>query len=124
MISLKYSTRLVIVLKNIVIKIPINKRGYLQGLNEKYIWNKYKDITSLAELKWMYLGIVCQKRYDTELLTVPNIVVRRIKSKVPEFNFADCDLHNSENWGMEGKNYILLDYGINQKIANLYHKHI
>jgi hypothetical protein len=120
MISLKYSTRLVIVLKNIVIKIPINKRGYLQGLNEKKIWDKYKDVTSLAELKWMRFGIVCQKRYDTELLTIPNIVVRRIKAKVPEFNFADCDLHNSENWGIEGKNYILLDYGVNKYIASLY----
>ena len=122
MISLKYSTRLVIVLKNIVIKIPINKRGYLQGLNEKYIWNKYNSVAYLAELKWMFMGIVCQKRYDTELLTIPNIVVRRIKSIVKEFNFDNCDLHNTENWGMEGKNYILLDYGINQKIANLYHK--
>ena len=45
-------------------------------------------------------------------------------SKVPEFNFSDCDLHNRENWGMEGKNYILLDYGINQEIANLYYEHI
>jgi hypothetical protein len=124
MISFKYSTRLVIILKNIVIKIPINRRGYLQGLNEKYIWDKYKDITSLAELKWMYLGIVCQKRYNADLSRIPKMVVKRIKAKVPEFNFTDCDLHNSENWGYEGKNYILLDYGINQEIANLYHEHI
>ena len=124
MISFKYSTRLVIILKNIVIKIPICRKGYLQGLNEKQIWDKYKNITSLAELKWMYLGVVCQKRYDTELLKVPKIVVRRIKSKIPELDFDDCDLHNSENWGMEGKNYILLDYGINQEIADLYYEHI
>lgn len=116
----KYSTRLVIVFDNVVVKIPLSKRGYLQGLNEKKIWDKYKNITSLAELKWMFMGIVCQKRYDTDLLIIPNIVVRRIKSKVSEFNFSDCDLHNSENWGMEGKNYILLDYGINEYIASLY----
>jgi hypothetical protein len=120
MISIKYSTRVVIILKNVVIKIPISRRGYLQGINEKYVWDKYKDITSLAELKWMYLGIVCQKRYDTELLTIPNIVVRRVKSKVPEFDFDNCDLHNSKNWGIENKEYILLDYGINKHIASLY----
>lgn len=120
MISFKYSTRVVIILKNIVIKIPISRRGYLQGINEKKIWNKYKNIKSLAELKWMYLGVVCQKRYDTELLVIPNVVVRRIKSKVPEFNFDNCDLRNPQNWGIEGKNYILLDYGINEKIASLY----
>jgi len=42
MISFKYSTRLVIILKNVVIKIPISRRGYLQGINEKMIWDKYK----------------------------------------------------------------------------------
>ena len=58
MISFKYSTRLVILLKNIVIKIPLSRRGYLQGLNEKKIWDKYNNINSLAELKWMYLGVM------------------------------------------------------------------
>ena len=120
MISFKYSTRLVIILKNIVIKIPINRKGYLQGLNEKKIWDKYNSVVYLAELKWMFMGIVCQKKYDTELLVVPNIVVKRIKSIVKEFDFDNCDLHNSKNWGMEGKEYILLDYGINKHIASLY----
>jgi hypothetical protein len=119
MISLKYSTRIVILFDNVVIKIPISRRGYLQGINEKKIWDKYNSITSLAELKWMYLGVVCQKRYDA-VQSIPNIVVRRIKLKVPEFDFDNCDLHNSKNWGMECKNYILLDYGINKQIANLY----
>jgi len=120
MISFKYSTRLIIILKNIVIKIPINKKGYLQGLNEKYIWDKYKNITSLAELKWMYLGVVCQKRYNADLSRIPNIVVRRNKIAMPEFDFPDCDLHNPANWGIKGNRYILLDYGINKQIANLY----
>jgi hypothetical protein len=119
MIGLKYSTRIVIILKNVVIKIPISRRGYLQGINEKKIWDKYKNITSLAELKWMFIGIVCQKRYDA-VQSIPKIVVRRIKTKIPEFDFADCDLHNSENWGIENKDYILLDYGINKHIASLY----
>ena len=119
MISFKYSTRLVIILYDIVIKIPISKRGYLQGLNEKIIWDKYGRYGFLAELKWMFIGIVCQKRYDT-IESIPSLVVRRIKSKVPEFNFDNCDLRNPQNWGIEGKNYILLDYGINEKIASLY----
>lgn len=120
MIYFKYSTRLVIIFKHIVIKIPVSRKGYLQGLNEKKIWDKYNNLTSLAELKWMFMGAVCQKRYDAELLTIPNIVVRRIKSIVPEFDFDNCDLYNPENWGMEGKEYILLDYGINKYIADLY----
>ena len=44
---IKYSTRLVIVLSDIVIKIPINRKGYLQGLNESKMWNKYNAIAPL-----------------------------------------------------------------------------
>tara|TARA_R110002126_G_scaffold63790_2_gene163578 strand:- start:5256 stop:5606 length:351 start_codon:yes stop_codon:yes gene_type:complete len=116
---MKYSTRLVIILKNIVIKIPVSRKGYLQGLNEKKIWDKYSDVTSLAELKWMWMGIVCQKRYDT-VSSIPKSVVKHIKSLVPKFDFNNCDLHNPENWGTDGKKYILLDYGVTEYIASLY----
>ena len=119
MLKIKSSTRVVFILHDIVIKIPLSRRGYLQGLNEKKIWDKYKNITSLAELKWVCMGIVCQKRYAT-VESIPTRVIKRIKSKVPEFNFDNCDLRNPQNWGIEGKTYILLDYGINEKIASLY----
>lgn len=119
MISFKYSTRFVILFDNVVIKIPLSKRGYLQGLNEKVIWDKYKQFGLLAELKFMFLGIVCQKRYNP-VKRVPNTKVWLIKQLIPEFDFDNCDLYKAENWGIENKEYILLDYGINQKIANLY----
>jgi len=107
------------VFKNFVIKIPISYRGYLQGVNEKKIWNKYRDLSLLAELKWVWHGIVCQKRYKTVNL-IPTDWVIDIKTKIPEFNFDNCDLHNPENWGIIDNNYILLDYGVNQYIASLY----
>ena len=121
MISFKYSTRLVILLKNIVIKIPLSKRGYLQGLNEKKIWDKYKHLDLLAELKWMHLGVVCHKRY-TAVRSIPDRVVLYAKKAIPEFNIPNCDLYNSENWGAKDNQYMLLDYGINKQIANLYKK--
>ena len=119
MISFKYSTRLVIIFRNIVIKIPLSRRGYLQGLNEKKIWDKYNNTNSLAELKWMFMGIVCQKRYTT-VESIPNRVVKRNKASMSEFNFDNCDLYSPANWGIDNKKYILLDYGINKQIANLY----
>jgi hypothetical protein len=119
MISFKHSTRFVILFNDVVIKIPIGRKGYLQGLNEKRIWDKYKHIAPLAELKWMFMGVVCQKRYAA-VESIPILVIRRIKSKVLEFNFDNCDLRNPQNWGVKGKKYILLDYGINEKIASLY----
>ena len=119
MINIKYSTRLVIILNNVVIKIPLNKRGYLQGLNEKKIWYKYNKVTILAELKWIFAGIVCQKKYDT-IESIPKKVVNRNKKLMPEFNFNNCDLYNPKNWGVNGKKYVLLDYGVNEYIASLY----
>jgi hypothetical protein len=116
---IEYSTRLVLIFKTFVIKIPLSKRGYLQGLNEKYIWNKYKQFGLLAELKWVYLGIVCQKRYNP-VKRVPNKVVFQIKELIPEFDFDNCDLYKSENWGIENKTYTLLDYGITESISKLY----
>lgn len=119
MISFKYSTRFVIVFDNVVVKIPLSRRGYLQGLNEKKIWDKYYYLDLLAELKWMYMGIVCQKRYNIAKL-IPNGAVEYTKELIPEFDFDNCDLYNPANWGIDGKKYILLDYGINKHIASLY----
>lgn len=117
--SIKYSTRLVLVLKNSVVKIPINRKGYLQGLNENKIWNKYNSIAPLAQLRWICIGVVCQKRYN-EAISVPDAKVKEIKGLIPEFDFDNCDLYNFKNWGIDGKKYILLDYGVNEHIASLY----
>jgi hypothetical protein len=123
MCCFKYSTRFVILFKNIVIKIPLDRKGFIQGNNEKKVWNKYKHKAPLAELKWVFLGIVCQKRY-TETYEVPKCEIDRIKKLIPEFNFENCDFWNYENWGKEGEKYILLDYGNSPYVASLYKKHI
>jgi len=107
------------VFKNFVIKIPLSYRGYLQGLNEKKIYDKYHKLGLLAELKWVWHGIVCQKRYKTVNI-IPTDWVIDIKTKIPEFNFDNCDLHNPENWGIIDNKYVLLDYGVNEYIASLY----
>ena len=120
---IRYSTRVVIMLGGVVIKIPLTRRGYLQGINEKKIWDKYNSNVALAELKWMFAGIVCQKRYSADLQMIPTGVVKRYKSKVSEFDFDNCDLNNPENWGYDEKGYVLLDYGINEYVASLYKTH-
>jgi len=115
----KYSTRFVILFKKYVIKIQICRKGFLQGYNEQKIWNKYKHKAVLAELKWMYFGIVCQKRY-TNIKEVPQSEVYKIKKLIPEFDFENCDFWNHENWGKDGEKYILLDYGNSSYVASLY----
>ena len=116
---IEYSTRLVFIFKTLVIKIPLSKRGYLQGLNEKKIWDKYKDIAPLAKLKWMYLGIVCQVRCEPIKL-ISSIKISKIKLLIEEFNFDYCDLYNPNNWGMYDNKIVLIDYGITKSISKLY----
>jgi len=120
MLKIKVSTRLVFILRDIVIKIPLSRRGYLQGKNEKVLWNKYNHLNVLGELKWGCLGVVCMKRYPI-INRIPTYVVMGIKSTIPELNIVNCDLHNVKNWGRdENLNPILIDYGITEYISTLY----
>jgi len=120
MIQIKLSTRIVFVFNKLVIKIPLSRRGYLQGKNEKILWNKYNHLNILGELKWECLGVVCMKRY-TLANRIPSYVVMSVKSMIPELNVINCDLHKVRNWGQdENLNPILIDYGINEYISTLY----
>jgi hypothetical protein len=116
---IKISTRLVILLPNIVLKFPLSRRGYLQSKNERFIWNKYKATCSLGVLHWELLGIVCMKRYKA-VAEIPTTIVMFAKSTIKEFNIDRCDLYNPKNWGKENRTYYLIDYGINKYISTLY----
>ena len=120
MLKIKVSTRLVFILQNIVIKIPLSRRGYLQGKNEKVLWDKYRHLKILGELRWERLGIVCMKRYDAlDIILVG--YVNWTKRNIPELDIINCDLHNVKNWGQDSDlNPVLLDYGITQYISTLY----
>ena len=120
MLKIKTSTRLVLILQNIVIKIPLSRRGYLQGKNERYLYKKYKGNGLLGELISEKFGIVIMKTYP-QLSRIPDYVVYGIKIEIPELNIRNCDLHNVKNWGKdENSNPILIDYGINEYISTLY----
>ena len=117
--SIKLSTRLVILLPSIVFKLPLSRRGYLQSKNESIIWSKYKKVYSLGVLHWECLGIVCMKRYKA-VAEIPPAVVIKAKSTIKEFNIQRCDLYNPKNWGIENEQHYLIDYGISQYISTLY----
>jgi len=42
------------------------------------------------------------------------------KDIIKEFDIHRCDLYNPKNWGIENKQYYLIDYGITQYISSLY----
>jgi hypothetical protein len=124
---IKYSTRLVFLIGNIVIKIPLSKRGYLQCKNEKRMWDKYKHLNVLGKLYWEWNGIICMKKYKpTNVLINENVAhdfidtVVGVKHLIPEFDIDKCDLYRAENWGIDGDDYVLIDYGINEEISKLY----
>jgi hypothetical protein len=116
---IKISTRLVILLPNIVLKFPLGRRGYLQSKNEIFIWEKYKTAYPLGKLYWEFLGVVCMKRYKP-VDEIPATIVLFAKSTIKEFDIDRCDLYNPKNWGIENKTYYLIDYGINQYVSTLY----
>jgi hypothetical protein len=116
---IEISTRLVFLFKTFVIKIPLSRRGYLQGKNEKMLYNKYKHIGILGELKWEFAGVVCMKRYKAAHV-LDGYDVRYAKSKIPELKIENCDLYNIANWGVENHRSYLIDYGINEYISTLY----
>jgi hypothetical protein len=124
---IKYSTRLVFLIGNIVIKIPLSKRGYLQCKNEKKMWNKYKHLNILGKLYWEFFGIICMKKYkSTNVLINENVAhdfidtVVGLKHMIPEFDIDRCDLYRPDNWGIDVDGYVLIDYGINEEISKLY----
>jgi hypothetical protein len=110
-----------------VIKIPVSYRGYLQCKNEKRMWNKYSHYKVLGKLYWEFLGIVCMKRYNSTNVLLSEYEAHRfldtvlgIKHMIPEFDIERCDLYRAENWGMSGDDYVLIDYGINEEVSNMY----
>ena len=117
--KIKISTRVVFLVGKYAIKIPVDKRGYLQGKNEAKMYAKYKRYPYLAPLLWEFFGIVCQERCR-ELDVFDACVVTEVKALMPELNIENCDLYNQENWGIYNEHQVLLDYGINEQISKMY----
>jgi hypothetical protein len=120
MIKIKISTRLVFLIGKRVYKFPLDKRGYLQCVNEKELWEKYKHTNLLGTIYWFKFGVICMRRYyDISYIESSNVI--NIKSKIPELNIDKCDLFNYQNWACdENFNIKLIDYGINKEISELY----
>jgi len=115
--TIKSSTRVVIILKDKVYKIPIDYRGFLQGKNESKVWRQYKHTNTLVPLKWERFGIVYQERAERICHRPP---IEDIKKLIPQFDIDNCDLHNIDNWGLYNNKTVLVDYGIDEKISKMY----
>ena len=117
--KIKLSTRLVLIGKKKVLKIPFDRRGYLQGKNEKKVWDKYNAFCNLAPLVWSRFGIVVQIRCEP-LDVFDYSYVKKIKKIVSNFDIDNCDLYKLQNWGMYKGKQVLLDYGIDERISKMY----
>ena len=120
--QIRYSTRIVFLIGNRAYKIPLSRRGWLQGKNEAKVWERYKSTNMLAPLIWERWGIVCQERCSPVLAfnSSRKQKVRLIKSLIPQLNIENCDLNNPQNWGKWRNRIVLVDYGIDEKIADMY----
>jgi hypothetical protein len=117
--KIKVSTRVVFIFKDHVVKVPISLRGYLQCLQERNLWDKYKDLGILGELYSYKRGIIKMKRYNP-IDSVDYTNVDLVKGLIEELDINNCDLYNKANWGeLNGRRY-LIDYGINEEISKMY----
>jgi len=116
---IKISTRIVFLTKHKVYKFPIDRRGYLQGRNEGKVWRQYKDCKRLAPLRWEFFGVVCMARAQA-IERRPLKSIAYIKRLIPALDIDKCDLYNVENWGYYNGQYVLLDYGIDERISKMY----
>jgi len=117
--SLRLSTRLVVLTPRRALKIPLGLRGWLQGRNERKLWDAYQETGLLAPMLWSIGGLVCMTRV-TPAREIPTGTVERFKTIFPVFDFDNCDLHRVANWGRYEGRIVLLDYGVDERVARLY----
>ena len=116
--GIRFSTRLVFLIGNYAVKIPIDRRGWLQGINERELWNKYKS-SNLVPLVWGLGGIVCQRRAQS-LPEFKDDYAILLKQQIPELDIDNCDLYCPANWGKYNDSVVLIDYGIDENISKMY----
>lgn len=104
--------------KRYAVKIPIDRRGWLQGINERKLWSKYHS-PNFVPIVWGFGGIVCQARAG-KLSMLREHNVELIKQQIPELNIVNCDLHNVDNWGVYDGGVVLVDYGITEEVSKMY----
>ena len=117
--TIRTSSRVVFITPTRVYKIPVNRRGWLQGLNERKAWKRYKNSKRLAPLLWGFGGIVCMVRV-TQLERIGLHYINELKNLIPALDIERCDLHNPANWGYHNNRTVLLDYGIDAQVAAMY----
>jgi hypothetical protein len=115
----RLSTRFVILFGEWALKIPLSKRGYLQGVNERKTWHAYKQTDLLVPLLWSFCGVVCQSR-AFPVSSIEHEHILKVVDSIPHLNVTKTDLFNSANWGRLNGRVVLLDYGLNERVSNMY----
>lgn len=111
-----------LITKTRVYKIPIDRRGLMQCRNEYTVWNTIILARPfLAPLVWYKFGIICQERVQP-IERLDRSLIYLLKDRIPQLNIENCDLHNKDNWGLYNNNQVLLDYGVDQKVSEMYKK--
>lgn len=118
---IRISTRVVFLIGKYAFKIPIDRRGWMQGKNEARRWREFGGFGILTPILWSWKGLIIQKRIQ-EIEKIPPSFILAARAWIPEMDFENCDLHNPRNWGTDGIRILLIDYGIDEEIANLYPK--
>jgi len=129
MIKLKFgSSRVVLLIGKIAIKIPFSKCGIEQSRTEINFFykNKNAEFFPFAKILKTRGSIIFAERCTGIKNNVenPEIIKRadKIKISFDQFNFMFGDIYRIENWGKNRNGEIvLLDYGLDERIQTKYY---
>jgi len=118
--------RTVIAFSNVVVKIPRNIRGIEQCKAEIFIWKKYKH-SRLCPILFNIGPVILMRRASfpgmvnvKKLENMFRLLTHEVKELLLEKGNPG-DFRFKENWGILGDRYVMVDYGLTQKISDKYY---
>lgn len=114
---LKGTMRRVFVFKNIVIKIPLNLKGYLANMNEIYNWYKYKQYKEyLCPIIFHdLLGLMLVMKRVQPVYDLDEYDISFMDYTIPVFN----DIKRN-NFGLLNGKLVKIDYGNDYWLYNVW----
>jgi hypothetical protein len=114
------SSRFVIIIHKWAIKIPFNKCGIEQSINEKKLWDKYERWPLNPIIKSFGTINIFPKTREIKNVDLQPII-KETEEIISELIFEWGDLRRKENWGELNGKIVLIDYGLNTDIEKKYY---
>jgi hypothetical protein len=117
------SSRLVLLIGSVAIKLPFNRCGIEQSKQEIKTWEKYKS-RPFNRIRKTFGPIIISDRCSKvtrEEFPFFDLYVDQLEIEYPELKFEYGDIHNPDNWGWICGELVIVDYGLNLEIEKKFY---